>query len=182
MMTTLPITVQIAHEDDAEAIAGVLVETRLHTYSNSALDITVNDLQERFGEMNDTIALVRTWLRSPKMRRVWVAKDGPRTVANCVAYCDDNGGHIGAVYVLPEYQGKGIGKALMQDALVWLGDKDDITLWTAAYNPDPIAFYKGFGFIESGVSWQFPLSNAKSMPLLQMIKPRVGTSAPAPPL
>jgi len=182
MMTMLPISVQIAEEDDAEAIAGVLVETRLHTYANAALDITVDDLQARFGEMDDTIALVRSWLRSGDARRVWIAKDGPRTIANCVAYFDDNGGHIGAVYVLPEYQGKGIGKALMREALNWLGDAQDITLWTAAYNPDPIAFYRGMGFVESGVSWQFPLSNAKTMPLLQMIKPRAGTTAPMPPL
>ena len=181
-MMTLPITVKMAVEDDAAPIARVLVETRLHTYSNAALDITVDDLQARFGEMDGTVALVTTWLRSTDARRVWVAKDGPRTIAVCVAYLDDNGGHIGAVYVLPEYQGRGIGKALMQDALAWLGDVEDITLWTAAYNPDPIAFYKGLGFIESGVSWQFPLSNAKTMPLLQMIKPRAGSNTPAPPL
>lgn len=53
---------------------------------------------------------------------------------------------IGAMYVHPTQQGKGIGKALMNKALDTLGRNNRIVLNVAGHNENAIAFYKSFGF------------------------------------
>ena len=174
MTTTSPIKIEVPGSGDAEGIAAVLVETRLNAYRSDELDITEEDLSARFGGVDETVVVVRRWLNDGEKRRLWVVRDGPAVVGMCVAYHDENGGHVGAVYVLPLYQGRGIGKQLMQAALEWLGDAEDIALWAATYVPKPIEFYRRLGFIESGVTRQFALTHDKPMPLLQMIKRRGG--------
>jgi len=91
-------------------------------------------------------------------------------IGSCTAYRSEEAGHIGAMYVLPDYQGRGIGTRLMQEALAWLGTQQEITLWAAVFNPRPIAFYQRFGFVENGVLREYALHNGKILPLLQMVK------------
>lgn len=57
-----------------------------------------------------------------------------------------NTGEIGALYVLADHSGCGIGKQLLQEALVLLKDYPHIAIWVLKENERAIAFYKRNGF------------------------------------
>lgn len=62
----------------------------------------------------------------------------------------DNAGEIFAIYVLKEYQNKGIGKMLMDACFHALKDYKKIVVWALSTNDKAIGFYKHLGFIEDG--------------------------------
>ncbi|MBR2790788.1 MAG: GNAT family N-acetyltransferase [Eggerthellaceae bacterium] len=83
-----------------------------------------------------------------------VAKDGSRVIGFC-AYgeCRDEdlpgAGEIYAIYVLAEYYGMGVGRALMDAALARL-DNPQIAVWVLAGNSRAIRFYEKCGFALDG--------------------------------
>lgn len=80
-----------------------------------------------------------------------VAKDGERVVG-FVGYgkcrnedlCD--AGEVFAIYILKEYYGKGVGKALMDAALDLLKDYKQVAVWVLKGNERAIRFYQKCGF------------------------------------
>ena len=84
-----------------------------------------------------------------------VAKDGERVVG-FVGYgkCEnddlENAGEVFAIYVLAEYYGKGVGKALMDAALDMLCDYKQIAVWMLKGNKRAIRFYEKCGFCIDG--------------------------------
>jgi GNAT superfamily N-acetyltransferase len=63
-------------------------------------------------------------------------------------------GEIGAIYLLPEYMGKGYGKALIESAIAELNllGFDKIYLWVLEENKRGRRFYEKMGFSFSGES------------------------------
>ncbi|MBR4798855.1 MAG: GNAT family N-acetyltransferase [Clostridia bacterium] len=59
-------------------------------------------------------------------------------------------GAIFALYVLPEYFGKGAGRALAEAALEKLQDRAEIRLWVLKENARAIKFYEKLGFAPDG--------------------------------
>ena len=82
-----------------------------------------------------------------------VAKDGERVVG-FVGYgkCRNedlvDAGEVFAIYILKEYYGKGVGKALMDAALDLLKDYRQVAVWVLKGNNRAIRFYEkcSFGF------------------------------------
>ena len=54
------------------------------------------------------------------------------------------------IYILPEFQGKGLGRALFAESLAWFDKNKDIQIDTAVYNYQAIKFYEGLGFVATG--------------------------------
>ena len=83
-----------------------------------------------------------------------VAKDGARVVG--FAGYGESGdalpetGEVFALYVLPEYCGKGIGTALMDAALEKLKQYPRVCLWVLKENKKAIRFYEKCGFRPDG--------------------------------
>lgn len=50
----------------------------------------------------------------------------------------------------PKYQGKGVAQELMNVALAWLGPDTEVKLGVIHYNQRAIAFYKKYGFKDTG--------------------------------
>jgi len=85
---------------------------------------------------------------------ILVAKDG-EAVVGFVAYGvseEDVGpcGMIYGLYLLKEYQGRGIGWRLMQAAMEKLADQEAVALWVFKDNTKAIRFYERCGFLPDG--------------------------------
>jgi len=103
-----------------------------------------------------------------------VAVDRDKIIAFCVARKENSEHRIGAIYVLPDYQRRGIGGLLITKAFVWLGKKNDIFINAVSYNQKAIGFYKKHGFIETGkrgvLDGAAKLPGGKTLPETELIK------------
>ena len=93
---------------------------------------------------------------------ILVAKDSGRVIG-FVGYgkCRNedlvDAGEVFAIYVLAEYYGKGVGKALMDAALNLLKDYSQIAVWVLEGNKRAIKFYEKCGFRSDGKTEEITL-------------------------
>jgi ribosomal protein S18 acetylase RimI-like enzyme len=126
-------------EADLEAVFDVRARTRENPISREAL-----------AEAGITPASAAAALRSG-VAKGWVCVDGPTVVGFCTA--DAVYGEVLVLAVLPEYEGKGIGKRLLAHAVSWLRSRGVARVWLAA-SPDPAVrahgFYRSQGWRPTG--------------------------------
>ncbi len=136
--------------NDGKGLVRVSRITWVATYPNKKLGITVKDLGQRAEFEKGRIKRWRKSIKENKNRKTWVAKVGEEVIGFCGA-SKDNGIHeIGAIYVLPKYQGRGVGKELIYKAFDWLGNSRDIIVKVVSYNKPSIKFYESVGFKKMG--------------------------------
>jgi RimJ/RimL family protein N-acetyltransferase len=87
-----------------------------------------------------------------------VVADGERVVGNLsasrVKYSKGkHRAHVG-LGMLPEYRGKGVGRALLEEALGWARSQRvrKLSLEVIASNKRAVALYRSFGFVQDGVN------------------------------
>lgn len=138
--------IRLATPDDGRAIAEVRKETWAHTYSPWIPDVVDNY------DMDRATAMCAQWTREEN-GHVTVATEGGSVVAFCAsgpANDDDakGAGQVIAIYVKPDLHGKGIGGAMMKDALDWLAGSGypECVLWVAEPGLRSRAFYEHVGF------------------------------------
>lgn len=81
-------------------------------------------------------------------KHLWVAKDGDRTIG-FVAAKRGRRNELDGLFVLPEYQGKGVGSSLIRRVLSWVGMDKRVHVNVVSGNVNAIDFYKRFGFLET---------------------------------
>ena len=109
----------------------------------------------------DRMTLAQTEEKAFRWRdNIFVAKDGEHVVG-FVGYGpsrgDEGAGEVFALYVLEEYQRRGIGYALMRRALDELSDSRRVYLWAFAENKKAISFYERVGFRPDGTEKEIVL-------------------------
>jgi ribosomal protein S18 acetylase RimI-like enzyme len=154
--------------DDAPEIQSVHLQTWLSTYPNAEYDITKKDVLD----LNITGEL-RTHLRREYIREVgghtFVAKADGRIVGFCSLKRESKCNDIHSLYVLQEYQGQGIGKALLKAAIEWFGNTNSVYLCVAIYNYPAQDFYLSQGFRFTGEGSTFASKpGGKTIPSLLM--------------
>jgi ribosomal protein S18 acetylase RimI-like enzyme len=150
----MSVQIHDATPNDDDGVRQVVQRTWLATYPNAELGITKEDIEARFNASSEE-AIRRRQAQQQMINRdplvhLWVAKEAERIVGFCLAKKEGMQNRIQAIYVLPEYQGTGIGKRLLQTAFDWLGSQQEIVLNVASYNHQAISFYTRFGFVPSG--------------------------------
>ncbi len=166
--------------DDVYGIRHVQKLTWLDTYPNIEAGISVEDVESQFANDDTPLGKQRTEDRKKRFfndnRHTWVAKDDDKIVGFCAAAKEENNGRIQAIYLLPTYQGKGLGRKLMEAALNWLNKDQDIYINVATYNDKAIKFYEKFGFIKTGRNVSddvAALPSGKMIPETEMLKKAV---------
>ncbi|MGF1594247.1 MAG: GNAT family N-acetyltransferase [Kiloniellaceae bacterium] len=126
--------------DDVPAV----LEVRFATVENA---ITLEELDADYGITPQTMAAS---LQADV--RGWLCRHGDRAVGFAMA--DRANGEVQVVAVLPDYEGRGIGRTLLEQACDWLFAEGHDEIWLSA-NPDPdvraSGFYRRLGWRRSGV-------------------------------
>jgi ribosomal protein S18 acetylase RimI-like enzyme len=166
------LSIEIATPADAAAMAHIQKEGWLTTYPNVEYGITTSDILTKDFDSSARIQQRLKWLHEEgETTFSWVARLNSRVVGYCSVEKKEAANKIAALYVLPGFQGRGIGSRLLWQALGWLGGHKNITLGVVSYNQRAINFYQKFGF-EMGepVRHEVPvMRNGKDLPELEMI-------------
>lgn len=107
------------------------------------------DFQEHF-RTNTFERRIEKFLALPDDRLyVRGAEDSGAIVGYLVATVSAGGaGEIDSIFVEDEYRARGVGRALMEQALVWLSETGcgEISVGVAGGNEETFGFYRRFGF------------------------------------
>jgi ribosomal protein S18 acetylase RimI-like enzyme len=167
--------IENAKPEDVETLRIIVRDAWLEIYPNKTYGITTEDisaidwynsheLDKRRKEIADNSGTVH----------IWVVKNAKgKIVGFCKVYKYNDYGEIDAMYVLREFQGRGLGKKLIQKAFEWIGSELDIKLKVVVYNSNAVEFYKKFGFRETANKVFYSgtqLPNGKEIPRIEMVK------------
>lgn len=160
--------------NDAQAISEVQKETWLSTFPNEEHGITREDIlsEDFFGQ--NRIEKRKEIISDPKSNtKFWVTKcDGEVVGYSCARRLEDHN-KIRSIYILPAFQGKGIGQKLMQKMFEWLDPTKPTKLTVAIYSDKAIAFYEKLGFVRGerlAKNPEGPFITGKEVPEMEMIR------------
>lgn len=161
--------------EDALGTIEVQYKAWLATYPNEKLGITVDDIEDRYkdafsGEKLKKRENLITHLESNE--KYIIAKDGDKVVGMCYAVIQEDKNQLEALYLLPEYQRKGIGTQLWNAVLPFFDKSKDIYVEVADYNEKAINFYKKLGFVDTGRRFsddRFKMKSGAILPEMEMV-------------
>lgn len=142
---------------DFWGLIDVQVTTWADTYENIERGVTKEMIFDHFNKKFTEEKKLERFksLKDPK-RKNWVAKDNEKIIAwlGCSKDFEKQSGSF-AIYVLPEYQGQGIGRRMLKKGFKWLSDTKYIEIGVIEYNPKAIELYKSLGFEFTGEKEDF---------------------------
>ncbi len=163
------ITITKAQIDDVREIQMVLYQVWLVTYPNEKAGITVEDIEERFKEKLTEDGIEKrkqNFLDNASQNEFFlVAREGDTMVGVCSVKIKEKYNQLQAIYVLPEHQGKGIGRMFWNEAMRLFDPEKRVIIQVAIYNKKAIGFYTKLGFVDTGKrfaneQYKMPISGA----------------------
>lgn len=150
---------------DIESLAEVHYRSWISAYEGMIPDeylekLTLDDYIERHHKFNAPCLVAE--VDDSIVGFLMYSKDKDSDVGN---YC----GEIMVIYLLKEFQNKGVGSKLMEEAEQRMrGDFEQLSVWVFEDNKQAIKFYERFGFKADGI---YEISNlGKEMKEIRMIK------------
>lgn len=154
-----------AKPEDALGITNVFYKTWLATYPNEEHGVTVEDIEDSYKDefSEEKIENLKKLIQNvPENKKRFVAKVGDEIVGACTAIKEEDYNHLRTLYVLPEYQGKGIGTKLWYEAEKFFDPNKNTIVQVAEYTKPAIEFYKKLGFVDTGKRIQNESERLKS--------------------
>ncbi len=144
-MSDLLVSIRHAKPDDASALSRVFDAAWREAYLGIIPGVTLDKMFARRSE--------RWWRSTVTRGRPLVVLDIGQGIAGYASYgrCRDRSlpaeGEIDEIYLLPEYQGIGLGRRLFKAVLNDLRHSDmrQVAVWALAENQRACAFYEGLG-------------------------------------
>lgn len=151
-----PITIGAITPNDVEGVKKVYYESWLDTYPNEKAGVTREDIEFRFKDYfkPESIQKIKDALENiPENESFFVAKESQKIVGVCKVLRSEEESRLKSIYVLPGFQGKGIGTKLWEQAKLTLDLEKPIYVALADYNEQARAFYEKLGFVDTGKRW-----------------------------
>ncbi len=161
--------------DDIEEIHALMRDTWLATYPNEALGITKELIKtlftpEAFKERR--LRQAEYFLNPTENEFYFVAKVDTEIAGVCRGIQHEDHAHLRSLYVLPKYQGEGIGTMLWNAFCAWSKPLVPIRVHVATYNQNAIDFYKSRGCVDTGKRFteaRHTFKNGATIPEMELI-------------
>ncbi len=170
-----------ARPEDASQLSDIFYITWVATYPNAEHGITLEDIEAHFGERKSPASIERSQksIADTRSKGGWyfVAEIDGRAVGLCRVFVRPEHNQLQAMYVLPEFQGRGVAKALWEAARENLDPLKPTIVHVVNYNARAIAFYKKLGFRETGKTFteeRFRMKSGAIFTETELIKDPVG--------
>lgn len=163
--------IRAAKPEDVEEILNVRKITWIDTYPNEPLGITKEEIEEKFKKEPPSKA--DEWKESIKNDpsvTAWIAAAGDKVVGFIMVRKMNDINFLAALYILPEFQGHGLGTSLTEEAFKWFDADKNTELGVASYNTKTIDFYKKLGFEIAGDDEDYILPFGSVMPGYKMVR------------
>lgn len=143
----MDISIRPADVVDLKAYTSMMQQTYANAYVNDSIGLTKDCFSVEVFNSPDTQAYLRSKLINSNVQQSWLAVNDGQIVGGIVIEDQGSSCELTGFYVLPHFQGQGIGRKLWQKALQFAKNKD-ITLDIYTHNKSAIELYKRWGFIE----------------------------------
>ena len=169
------VDISLASPEDARDIREVQYITWLATYPNNKVGITIEDVKDRFKDAFTEENIKKrqeTIEHQPESEKIFIARVNGKIVGFCKMIKFENRNQLGAIYVVPDYQGKGFGYSLWNRALKFIDLSKNTFVDVADYNINAISFYSKIGFVDTGDRWsdeKFKMKSGATIPEMRMI-------------
>lgn len=161
--------------EDYLSLHRVYYETWLATYPNKEHNITVEDIKYKYEEKLKPEKILEGQKRimnlGEKELMILLEYSG-EVIGICNTIEREDFNQLQSIYVLPKYQGLGLGYALWTEGKKIFNPKKDIVIHVASYNEKAINFYRKLGFESTGKilrDEKYKLKNGAIIPELEMI-------------
>lgn len=161
--------------DDVLGILTVLYKTWLATYPNEQYGITVDDIEDSYKDFftEENLAKRKESMKNiPENQNRLIAKIDGQIVGASTLVIREEFNQLQTIYVLPEFQGKGIGKAFFENHKKFLDPHKDTIVHVATYNEGAIRFYESLGFVDTGKRFseeRFKMKSGAMLPEMELV-------------
>lgn len=152
-MKEMNIIIEKQSPGESKDVINVYYKTWLDTYPNKEVGITIDDIEDSYKDSftKENIEKSEERIRNmPENRLALVAKVDTKIVGVCSVIREKENNIFRTIYVLPEYQGQGIGKKLWERAKEFIDPKKETVVEVVDYNTGTIKFYESLGFVKTG--------------------------------
>lgn len=163
-------------QDDYLGLHNVYFLTWLDTYPNKEFNITVDDIKYKYEQrlLPDKIAEYKKKILEKGENETNLLAEYQKTIiALCNVSNNVDFNELKSIYVLPKYQGIGVGSLLWREINKTIDSNKDTFVNVVSYNKKAISFYKKLGFKVVGDIFfdeRFKMKNGAVFPELRMIK------------
>jgi ribosomal protein S18 acetylase RimI-like enzyme len=149
----------------------------LNTYPNEEFNITAEDIVYKYEQrlMPEKIEESKKKIAQTKENELKLLLEyNKKVVALCNVVKNKGYNQLQSIYVLPEYQGLGIGGCIWLEAEKFLDPYKKTIVRVTSYNNKAINFYEKLGFKSTGKIFKedkFKMRNGAVFPELEMVRP-----------
>jgi len=145
-----------------------------HGVTEQTMDLKFSDQEFREGVINWEKGIASEDANPNK--QTYVARLNSEVVGYVSPIKKQGQSRIGALYVSPDCQGRGIGTSLINQAIEFLGRDQDIAVHVVSYNQPAINFYEKIGFQKTRIV--IPEENIKEdtsllLPEIEMVLKKI---------
>ncbi len=154
-----------------EDIPGIIASLKygwLSAYINDSIGVTKEKIDELFSDTKERTARWQTRIEAKDP--IFVAKEQNLVLGVVAPTVVKEKHRVGALYVHPDAQGKGVGKALLEKVLE-LYKEHPVYLDVVTYNQKAKGFYKHMGFTYTGETRDITIDRVDiSLPNEEMVR------------
>ncbi len=142
----MKILIRLAKKSDIKNYTDLLQKTYQASYTSEKLGLTKDCFSRKIFSTKDTQKYLKSYLSINLKQKTWLAFSGQKLVGSITITNKDEEFELKGFYVLPRFQGRGIGKELWKYIQDFVKHKY-LVLDLYAHNHKVINSYKRWGFV-----------------------------------